>query len=79
MRMLIQHILTAEIFDTIFGSSHFHRENNIARELETVINTFFVGKVRHDTLSTIDNYYKAIKKLSLFSLEISTRPWQPLS
>lgn len=59
--MLIQHILTAEIFDTIFGQSHFHRENNIARELETVINTFFVGKVRHDTLSTVDNYYKAIK------------------
>lgn len=59
--MLIQHILTAEIFDAIFGQSHFHRENNIARELETVINTFFVGKVRHDTLSTVDNYYKAIK------------------
>ncbi len=59
--MLIQHILTAEIFDTIFGSSHFHRENNIARELETVINTFFVGKVRRDTLSAVDNYYKAIK------------------
>jgi len=59
--MLIQHILTAEIFDTVFGQSHFHRENNIARELETVINTFFVGKVRHDTLSSIDNYYKAIK------------------
>jgi len=59
--MLIQHILTAEIFDTVFDSSHFHRENNIARELETVINTFFFGKLRHDTLSSIDNYYKAIK------------------
>lgn len=59
--MLIQHILTAEIFDTVFGDSHFHRENNIARELENVINTFFHGKLRHDTLSSIDNYYKAIK------------------
>jgi len=59
--MLIQHILTAEIFDTVFDSSHFHRENNIARELETVINTFFFGKLRHDTLSSIDNYYKVIK------------------
>jgi len=59
--MLIQHILTAEIFDTAFNSSHFHRENNIARELETVINTFFTGKLRRDTLASIDNYYKAIK------------------
>ncbi len=60
--MLIQHILTAEIFDTVFGDSHFHRENNIARELETVTNTFFVGAVRRDTLATIDNYYKTIKR-----------------
>lgn len=60
--MLIQHILTAEIFDTVFGDSHFHRENNIARELETVINTFFVGAVRRDTLASVDNYYKTIKK-----------------
>jgi len=60
--MLIQHILTAEIFDTVFGDSHFHRENNIARELETVINTFFVGAVRRDTLASIDNYYKTIKR-----------------
>ncbi len=60
--MLIQHILTAEIFDTVFGDSHFHRENNIAHELETVINTFFVGSVRRDTLASIDNYYKTIKR-----------------
>ena len=60
--MLIQHILTAEIFDTVFGDSHFHRENNIARELETVINTFFTGAIRRNTLASIDNYYITIKK-----------------
>jgi len=60
--MLIQHILTAEIFDTVFGDSHFHRENNIARELEIVVNTFFTGAVRRDTLATVDNYYKTIKR-----------------
>jgi len=59
--MLIQHILTAEIFDTVFGDSHFHRENNIARELEIVVNTFFTGAVRRDLLSSIDSYYKTIK------------------
>jgi len=60
--MIIQHILTAEIFDTVFGDSHFHRENNIARKLETVVNSFFVGAVRRDTLASIDNYYKIIKR-----------------
>ncbi len=59
--MLIQHILTAEIFDTVFGDSHFHRENNIAKELEIVVNTFFTGAVRRNTLAAIDNYYKTIK------------------
>ena len=59
--MLIQHILTAEIFDTVFGDSHFHRENNIAKELEAVVNTFFTGTVRRNTLAGIDSYYKAIK------------------
>ena len=59
--MLIQHILTAEIFDTVFGDSHFHRENNIAKELEAVVNTFFTGTVRRNTLAGIDSYYRAIK------------------
>lgn len=59
--MLIQHILTAEIFDTVFGASHFHRENNIAEKLESVVSTFFTGRVRHNTLARIDSYYKAIR------------------
>ncbi|MDM8539987.1 N-6 DNA methylase [Desulfococcaceae bacterium HSG9] len=59
--MLIQHILTAEIFDTVFGASHFHRENNIAKKLESVVRTFFTGQVRYNTLARIDSYYKAIK------------------
>ena len=60
--MLIQHILTAEIFNTVFDETHFHRENNIAKELENVINTFFTGKIRKNTLAKIDTYYKVIKK-----------------
>jgi len=60
--MLIQHILTSEIFDSVFDDSHFHRENNVAKELITVINTFFTGTLRRNTLASIDNYYKTIKK-----------------
>jgi predicted helicase len=59
--MLIQHILTEEIFITIFNESQFHRENTIAKELQKVAETFFVGKVKKDTLGLIDHYYLAIK------------------
>ncbi len=59
--MLIQHILTEEIFVTIFNESQFHRENNIAKELQKVAETFFAGKVRRETLGLIDHYYLAIK------------------
>ncbi|HUZ59857.1 MAG TPA: type ISP restriction/modification enzyme [Hanamia sp.] len=58
--MIIQHILTEDIFNTIFDETQFHRENNIARELETVIHTFFTGNTRRVALSSIKHYYDAI-------------------
>ena len=58
--MMIQHILTEDIFNTIFDETQFHRENNIARELEQVILTFFKGNTRRVALSTIQHYYQAI-------------------
>ncbi len=58
--MMIQHILTEDIFNTIFGETQFHRENNIARELEQVILTFFTGNTKHIALGTIQHYYNAI-------------------
>jgi len=59
--MIIQHILTEDIFNTIFDETQFHRENNIARELEGVIHTFFTGKVKRTVLAGITHYYKALK------------------
>ena len=58
--MIIQHILTEDIFNTIFDETQFHRENNIAHELELVINTFFKGEVKRKAFSSISHYYKAI-------------------
>ena len=49
--MMIQHILSADIFNTIFDEPHFHQENNIARELNKVIDTFFTGAVLRDNVS----------------------------
>ncbi|EDN67369.1 conserved hypothetical protein [Beggiatoa sp. PS] len=60
--MVIQHILTEDIFLTVFNESQFHRENVIAKELESVVNTFFTGKIRRQTLQSIDSYYAVIRR-----------------
>jgi predicted helicase len=62
--MLIQHILTEDIFTNIFHDSQFHRENNIARELSEIINTFFTGATRRNTLKSIEHYYAVIRRYS---------------
>ena len=58
--MMIQHILTEDIFNTVFDETQFHRENNIARQLETVISTFFTGATKKTALSRVQHYYQAI-------------------
>ncbi len=58
--MMIQHILTADIFNTIFDEPYFHRENNIAKELEKVLETFFTGNTRKVALGTIQHYYQTM-------------------
>jgi predicted helicase len=60
--MLIQHILSEDIFINIFSESQFHRENNIARELQQIIETFFTGNTRRNTLSSIERYYAVIRR-----------------
>ncbi len=62
--MLIQHILSEDIFVNIFSESQFHRENNIARELQQIIETFFTGNTRRNTLSSIERYYAVIRRTS---------------
>ena len=58
--MVVQHILTADIFNTIFDEPHFHQENNVARELEKLTNTFFTRDVRRKTLAGIKHNYDTI-------------------
>ena len=58
--MIIQHILTEDIFNNIFNEGQFHQENNIAKQLNEVIKTFFTGNVKRNTFKTIQSYYNAI-------------------
>ncbi len=59
--MLIQHILTEEIFTHVFNDSDFHHQNNIARELYALEGKFFTGAVKRDTLKGLEPYYAAIR------------------
>ena len=59
--MLIQHILTEEIFLSIFSDTQMLEENSIARELREVEKTFFTGQTKRDTLGQIKHYYECIK------------------
>ena len=58
--MLIQHILTKDIFLRVFGEDQFHRENNVARQLDTLEGTFFTGNVRRQAIDRLRAYYGAI-------------------
>lgn len=59
--MIIQHILTEDIFTNVFGDADFHKFNNVAKELENVIETFMSREVRKNYLKQIENYYSAIR------------------
>jgi len=58
--MLIQHILTEDIFARVFNESEFHRENNVAKALYRLENLFFRGEVRKATLAALEPYYAEI-------------------
>ncbi|MCA3586013.1 MAG: N-6 DNA methylase [Methylocystis sp.] len=61
LEMLIQHILTEEIFAHVFNEGDFHRDNNIARALYGLEGKFFTGAVKKDTLKAMEPYYAAIR------------------
>ena len=48
--MLIQHILTQDIFLRVFAEDQFHRENNIASQLTAHVNFFFTANVRRQSM-----------------------------
>ena len=58
--MLIQHILTKDIFLRVFDEDQFHRENNVARQLDALEGTFFTGDVRRQAIDRLRSYYGAI-------------------
>jgi predicted helicase len=60
--MLIQHVLTGEVFAAVFPGTTFHEDNNVARELQRLESTFFTGNTKFQTLKGLEPYYAAIRK-----------------
>ena len=58
--MLLQHILTKDIFLRVFAEDQFHRENDIALRLDALEHTFFTGDVRRQAIDRLRAYYGAI-------------------
>ena len=58
--MLLQHILTKDIFLRVFSEDQFHRENNIARQLDALEQTFFTGDLRRQAIDRLRAYYSVI-------------------
>ncbi len=58
--MLLQHVLTKDVFLRVFAEDQFHRENNVARQLDHLERTFFTGDVRRQAIDRLRAYYGAI-------------------
>ena len=58
--MLLQHILTKDIFLRVFAEDQFHRENNIAAQLDSLERTFFTGDTRRQAIDRLRTYYGVI-------------------
>jgi len=60
--MLIQHILTDQIFRAVFPDSRFHAENHLARAIGELENSFFRGETRVLLLKRLEPYFAAIRQ-----------------
>ncbi len=59
--MLIQHVLTEDIFSQVFDDPDFHRHNNIARELYKLETLFVGGPSKRELMAALRPYYSTIR------------------
>ncbi|MBI1769498.1 MAG: N-6 DNA methylase [Bacteroidetes bacterium] len=62
--MIIQHIATSDIFVNIFNDPDFHRQNNIAQQIEHLVEIIFTRSIRKNMLDSLQSYYGTIKEAS---------------
>ena len=59
--MLIQHILTADIFRAVFDDYDFHREHHLAKQVEELQRAYLGTTSRKEFLSKIGDYYNILR------------------
>ncbi|MEM7780665.1 MAG: type ISP restriction/modification enzyme [Pseudomonadota bacterium] len=59
--MLIQHILTADIFNRVFDMVDYHRQNNIGAQLQKLDEKLFEYGDRRSLLAALKPYYTGIE------------------
>lgn len=60
--MLIQHILTADIFNRVFDMRDYHHDNNIAKQLDKLDTKLFEYGDRRSLLQALRPYYTGIEE-----------------
>ncbi|KQN90790.1 DNA methyltransferase [Sphingomonas sp. Leaf67] len=60
--MLIQHILTEDIFAKVFDNPDFHRQNNVASELYKLEDKLFARGEKSTLLRALSPYYSGIAR-----------------
>ena len=73
--MLLQHILTKDIFLRVFDEDQFHRENNIAHYLDALEWAFFTGSLRRETIDNLLPYYSAITRAAAGIADYGEKQW----
>ena len=72
--MLIQHLLTEEIFSTVFDNRDFTRRNIIAREIESVIDALTEHAYnRAEFLRELAPFYSAIQRAAATFIDFSQK------
>ena len=72
--MLIQHLLTVRLFQTVFSNSDFTRRNVIAREIETVIDALTSHTFSREVfLKKLDRFYVAIERAAAVMSDFSQK------
>ena len=71
--MLLQHILTKDIFLSVFSDTQFHSENSVAKQLDSLERTFFTGAVKREAIDRVRAYYGAIGRAAYEIVEYSEK------
>ncbi len=58
--MIVQHILTKDIFNAIFDDQQFHKYNSIAKSIDAITNSFFTREKEIELTKSIRSYYQTI-------------------